>query len=888
MKKLFSLFAAFLFVGTMWGETIVITQDSITSFTNSYAEYTWHSGSVQGKVKAYKNSGIQFNANKSNGYYLYNTIAVPGNITSIKMESSSTTARAWTPYVGTAAMNTSNYSTKGTSLGSKNVGSSSTGNWTVTGDYNYFYLAYAVSNASVITKITVTYEPGVEPSCNTLAAPANPSSTPDKTSVELSWDEVTDAVGYLVIFNDVEYNINSGTTTTKEITGLSMETEYQWTVAAKGDGTTNCELGTATAQQEVTTLDACEDNKATYTVTSTSAVSASGAPTGATATYSSTYTSKEQLTNGHSMTLTLTGYDYKIIKGVTLSMHSNGSSGAGTFNLSVGGTTVAEISTGTAFDEWFDNTSFGTGYRKVHVDMTDANVGAEQNIVITISATANSLYCQSFAICYADGVVPSIDAPTLDKASGNYLGAQTVSISDYDDDLIYFYTTDGSTPAADAQLDPTGTSQTYDNNDGISISSSCTLKVIAYNISGDASAITSATYGIYTVEHAGTSADPYSITDARTAIEAEVGTTGVYVAGIISQVDSYNSTYKSITYWISEDGSTTNQFKVFSGKGLSGADFSAVTDLSVGGEVVVYGNILKYNSDDEFDSGNQLYSIHYPASIICASSLLEIPAAGKTDVLNVTYNYIDVIDAHIKFYESNGTTEATYDWLTATINGDNNVTYTVAPNTNTEASRSAYFKVYVGEVYSGLVTVTQAKFIPDYATLPFEFDGGRADIATTNGLTYDGLDTDYASSPYLKFKTQGTYVILKINEDPSEYELSFDIKGNSFSGGTFTLQTSENGTDYTDKESYTDETEPFDGTKTISSLAENIRYFKWIYTEKVNGNVALGNIKLQVPTPPTALEDVETSVKAVKVLRNGILLIEKNGHTYNAMGQLVK
>ena len=38
----------------------------------------------------------------------------------------------------------------------------------------------------------------------------------------------------------------------------------------------------------------------------------------------------------------------------------------------------------------------------------------------------------------------------------------------------------------------------------------------------------------------------------------------------------------------------------------------------------------------------------------------------------------------------------------------------------------------------------------------------------------------------------------------------------------------------------------------------------------------------------TGFEDVETSAKAVKLLRNGILLIEKNGHTYNAMGQLVK
>lgn len=37
----------------------------------------------------------------------------------------------------------------------------------------------------------------------------------------------------------------------------------------------------------------------------------------------------------------------------------------------------------------------------------------------------------------------------------------------------------------------------------------------------------------------------------------------------------------------------------------------------------------------------------------------------------------------------------------------------------------------------------------------------------------------------------------------------------------------------------------------------------------------------------TALEDVESSVKAVKVLRDGMLYIEKNGKTYTAQGQLV-
>ncbi len=39
---------------------------------------------------------------------------------------------------------------------------------------------------------------------------------------------------------------------------------------------------------------------------------------------------------------------------------------------------------------------------------------------------------------------------------------------------------------------------------------------------------------------------------------------------------------------------------------------------------------------------------------------------------------------------------------------------------------------------------------------------------------------------------------------------------------------------------------------------------------------------------PTTLEDVETSVKAVKVLRNGQLFIEKAGKVYTITGLLVK
>ena len=55
----------------------------------------------------------------------------------------------------------------------------------------------------------------------------------------------------------------------------------------------------------------------TYTVSSTSEVTITGsAPKGSSATYSSTYNTKWQLTGGNKMTLTLSGYAGKKITGI--------------------------------------------------------------------------------------------------------------------------------------------------------------------------------------------------------------------------------------------------------------------------------------------------------------------------------------------------------------------------------------------------------------------------------------------------------------------------------------------------------------------------------------------------------------------------------------------
>lgn len=95
----------------------------------------------------------------------------------------------------------------------------------------------------------------------------------------------------------------------------------------------------------------------------------------------------------------------------------------------------------------------------------------------------------------------------------------------------------------------------------------------------------------------GTKDAPITVAKALETINklADGGETGeAYVKGIISKVQSYNSQYKSITYYISDDGKEANELQVYSGKGMNGAEFSAKEDLAAGDVVVVKGTLKKY------------------------------------------------------------------------------------------------------------------------------------------------------------------------------------------------------------------------------------------------------------------------------------------------------
>ena len=110
----------------------------------------------------------------------------------------------------------------------------------------------------------------------------------------------------------------------------------------------------------------------------------------------------------------------------------------------------------------------------------------------------------------------------------------------------------------------------------------------------------------------GSLSDPYNVAEAIAAIKAGTAPTAqVYLTGIISDVAFYNDQYKSITYYISDDGKGKDM-QVYSGKGLNGADFASKEDLKVGQKVTILGKIMKFTDKN----GNDIMEVDKTSSIV--------------------------------------------------------------------------------------------------------------------------------------------------------------------------------------------------------------------------------------------------------------------------------
>ena len=217
-----------------------------------------------------------------------------------------------------------------------------------------------------------------------------------------------------------------------------------------------------------------------------------------------------------------------------------------------------------------------------------------------------------------------------------------------------------------------------------------------------------ATYTITVKATANTTETAYDVATAREIIDKVSTANDIYVQGIVSKiVTAYNSTYGNITYDISADGLTTSlQLQAYRGKSFNGDNFTSADDVKVGDEVVVFGNLLKYNSTYELAENNKLISLNrnkavaglayetkeYTAKV---NEAFSTPVLTNPNNLTVTYSSsdenlatVDATTGAVTILDKTGkvTITATFDGNAAYLPGTASYNITITDPNQLEAT----------------------------------------------------------------------------------------------------------------------------------------------------------------------------------------------------------
>lgn len=336
-----------------------------------------------------------------------------------------------------------------------------------------------------------------------------------------------------------------------------------------------------------------------------------------------------------------------------------------------------------------DNTEIGTGSLNADNDVTVENNTSASGNVLTISVTGISKGVKVYNLSYtyeSAGSGPS--APTFSLAEGTYWKEQTLKLTTTVEGGKILYTTD--------ETDPTTSGTAKEYSAPIQISGTTIVKACVKDTEGNFSAVAERTYTFASIantqETAYTTAEAKALIDKTSTEQLAAEDQKVYVKGVVSQVDSYDPEYKSITYWLDD-----NTFEVYSGLGLNGAEFGAISNVEVGASVVVYGNVKKFGKTYEFDKNSSLVEYN-------RNTLSSISISG--DPNRVTYEEGE-----------------SFDWtgltVTAIFTGENTVdvtnstTWTVEPDVLTmETTSVTVTATYKDKVATKTIPVTVTKALP--------------------------------------------------------------------------------------------------------------------------------------------------------------------------------
>ena len=138
----------------------------------------------------------------------------------------------------------------------------------------------------------------------------------------------------------------------------------------------------------------------------------------------------------------------------------------------------------------------------------------------------------------------------------------------------------------------------------------------------------------------GTEVSPYNVAKSLNIIHSgNIPEDKVYVKGKISKLDEFAADYGNYTYYISDDGTSTNEFMVFRGYYFGGEKFTSADQLKVGDEIVVLGKLIMYNGKTpEVNSGSSVISINGKGDSGLKFSVSSTSISAKAEETSATFN----------------------------------------------------------------------------------------------------------------------------------------------------------------------------------------------------------------------------------------------------------
>ena len=602
MKKI-AFFLSMLMLLTIstnsaWGAEVVVTLDNIGASIGTTANKSVSTtnitatGTSDSYTLNYYQCKKQSNAmlmTKSVSPFISNKTAMPGNIKSVEVFINSG-ASAKTTY--DCAFSDTEQLSATAGVGAKNITGGNSNVFSKNVDGKYFCITLGNANNGQVLKIVVT--------CEGEAGGSDPIAV---SGVSLDESEISLEVGET---HALTATVAPANATNKSVTWTSnnanvatVSNEGLVTAVSTGNATitVTTEDGNKTATCAVEVVAACHKSSLIFTAKCNGSGTADDG-----AKWIVTSDGKETTYDGTK------GIHYGTSSAAVGCVQLSTSDIRGTIkkvvvNASGASGTSAAISVKVGTTDFIINNQTSSPIISTAADFEFIG-SANGKIVVYISQTSakKAIYCKSIVVSYESN------------------GKQEADLA-YDEEETKKLTKLGDSFTAPTLTNPHGLTVVYESNntDVAEVAADGSLTIKAVGVAEITASFAgnenynegSASYTIYVTAHAGTEADPYIVADARLAIDCGVGISGVYATGIVSQiVTAYNEQYGNITYNFSTDGQTTSdQLQAFRGKAKDGKNFTSEDNVQVGDEVVVKGDLTKFNSTYEFAADNQLYSL---------------------------------------------------------------------------------------------------------------------------------------------------------------------------------------------------------------------------------------------------------------------------------------